>query len=65
MYADDIIVMSTTEEGLQKVIDYMYSYCDKWRLKVNSDKTKVTMFGSSKIDSRTFSFSCNGKKNLK
>ena len=43
-YADDIILMSTTKEGLQKALDTTQQYCHEWRLKVNSKKTKCMTF---------------------
>ena len=40
MYADDTIVMAASAEGLQIATDYMFSFCEKLKLKVNSSKTK-------------------------
>ena len=39
MYADDLVLMSTSKEGLQKCLDDLNIYCKKWKLKVNTDKT--------------------------
>lgn len=44
MYADDLILLSETKEGLQKQIDKMCVFCTKWKLKVNIKKTKVMVF---------------------
>ena len=44
MYADDLILLSNTEEGLQEQIDKMGIYCDKWKLDVNIKKTKIMIF---------------------
>ena len=43
-YADDIVLVSTTKEGLQKAINATYNYCKKWKLEVNSKKTKCVTF---------------------
>ena len=43
-YADDIVLVSTTKEGLQKAIDIVHNYCEKWKLEVNSKKTKCMTF---------------------
>ena len=40
MYADDLVLMSQTKEGLQKCLDRLYEYCQKWKLVVNTDKKK-------------------------
>ena len=41
LYADDIIIIfSESAEGLQKGLDILKGYCDKWKLIVNTNKTK-------------------------
>ena len=47
MYADDLVLMSVSKEGLQKCLDDLHSYCKKWKLKVNTDETKVLIFNKS------------------
>ena len=42
--ADDITLFSDTPEGLQDGFDALSSYCDRWKLKVNSEKTKRVVF---------------------
>ena len=44
LYADDIVLMSTTEEGLQQSVHKLSLYCNEWDLKVNVGKTKVVIF---------------------
>ena len=39
MYADDLIIMSTTQEGLQKSLDGLSKYCKLWKLNINHKKT--------------------------
>ena len=43
-YADDLILMSTSASGLQKCIDKLAIYCEKWKLQVNFKKTKIVIF---------------------
>ena len=43
-YADDIVLFSTTKEGLQKALDTINQYCEDWRLKINHKKTKCMTF---------------------
>ena len=33
LFADDFVGVSDSKEQLQKLIDVVYSYCSKWRLK--------------------------------
>ena len=44
MYADDLILLSDTPEGLHKHIDKLSKYCDDWRLNINLKKTKIMIF---------------------
>ena len=44
LFADDIVIFSNTSEGLQKGLDTVSDYCQKWKLTVNIDKTKVMVF---------------------
>ena len=46
MYADDIIILSRSPEGLQKLLDYTNIYCNKWKMTVNKSKTKCMTFSS-------------------
>ena len=40
-YADDIILLSESEEGLQKCIDRLNDYFNKWKLNISKTKTKI------------------------
>ena len=44
LYADDIVLMSQSANGLQKLLDNLKLFCDQWNLKVNIQKTKVMIF---------------------
>ena len=56
MWADDIILLSETKEGLQTCLDNLDSYCRKWRLEVNQKKTKIMVFKEKgvKVKNETF-----------
>ena len=43
LYADDLILMSTSPEGLQRQLDALASFCDQRQLAVNLSKTKVVI----------------------
>ena len=38
LYADDIVLFSESETGLQKGLDLLKEYCDQWKLTVNTQK---------------------------
>ena len=44
MYADDLILISETQEGLQKQIDKLSDFCEERKLDVNIKKTKIMIF---------------------
>ena len=45
LYADDLVLLATSAEGLQKQLDALQAYSDSWGLTVNAGKTKVVAFG--------------------
>ena len=47
MYADDMIIVSTSENGLQNSLNKLHEYCNKWKLKVNVTKSKVMVFNKT------------------
>ncbi len=57
LYADDIILMSTSPEGLQRQLDALASFCELRQLTVNLSKTKVVIFEARKSDCKEFVFS--------
>ena len=42
LFADDIALIASN--GLQKQINKLESYCDEWKMTVNTEKTKVIVF---------------------
>ena len=49
MYADDMVVLAESPEGLQQMLDLLLIYTRKWDLTVNTDKTKVLVFRNGGI----------------
>ena len=47
MFADDLILLSTTKEGLQKSLNALDKYVQKWKLEINYKKTKCMTFSKS------------------
>ncbi|MCG8047974.1 MAG: reverse transcriptase family protein, partial [Candidatus Thiodiazotropha endolucinida] len=44
LYADDIVIFANDKNNLQSSLDILQNYCTRWKLKVNSQKTKVMVF---------------------
>ena len=56
LYADNIVIFSMSSEGL----DVLCDYCQRWKLTVNTDKTKVMIFRKGGNLPRNLSFSYQG-----
>jgi hypothetical protein len=44
LYADDVIIMSTSQDGLQCKLNMLQALCDDWGIDVNLSKTKAMIF---------------------
>ncbi len=44
LYADDLIIFSETQVGLQNAMNKLDIFCKKWKLQINNKKTKVLVF---------------------
>ena len=44
LYADDIVILSESETGLQNGLYLLECYCDRWKLQVIISKTKAMIF---------------------
>lgn len=43
-YADDLVLIASSSEKLQCELNILQKFCSKWRLNVNTEKTKVMIF---------------------
>ena len=48
-YADDLVLLSETEDGMQQLLDKTLEWCSKWRVQINTDKTKVMHFRRKRV----------------
>ena len=60
LYADDTVVFGADEKEFQNNLDTFYEYSEFWHLSINSDKTKIMIFGPRQ-DQR-FYFNLGGHK---
>ena len=49
LYADDLVLLSTSEIGLQRNIDRVNKFCKNWGLAINIDKSKIMVFLDSTL----------------
>lgn len=47
MYADDVVLLSTSEQGLQNCVNKLSNFTKDWKMTVNIKKTKVLVFNKS------------------
>ncbi|WAR21446.1 LIN1-like protein [Mya arenaria] len=65
LYADDLVLLSTSEQGLQSCLYKLSQYSDKYGLSVNLNKTNIYKYlGIIFSSSGTFSHCQNDKKSL-
>lgn len=44
LYADDLVILSTSKTGLQNKLNKLNQFCTDWGLKINREKTKIVIF---------------------
>ena len=47
LWADDLVLMSLSKDGLQQLLNVLFQYCADWGLSVNISKTAVMVFNRS------------------
>ena len=50
LFSDDFVGVSDSKEKLKKLIDVVYSYCSKWRIKANVTKSAVLVFSKDVVE---------------
>ncbi len=55
-YADDIVLLAETPEQLQKLINIVQNWCDKYRLIINPSKSKIVHFRNPPKQCSEFEF---------
>ena len=61
MYADDVVILSTSKTGLQEKLKKLEKFCSDWCLQVNINKSKVIVFNKSGTTSKDEFFFENTK----
>jgi len=60
LYADDIVLIADNETDLQKMLDQCTSWTEKWKLTVNTDKTKIMHIRKTRAPRTNLNFSLAG-----
>jgi len=58
MFADDIVLISESADGLQNSLNKLQQYCEKWMLSINTKKTQVLVMNKQGrcLDDLSFTF---------
>ena len=58
LYADDLVLISTSKQGLQNCLDQLKIWCETWLMEINFKKTKIMIFQKTNKKHKipTFSF---------
>ncbi len=62
LYADDIVLLSESEQDLQNMIDSLSEWCKKWRMRVNMSKSKIVHFRPHNCNETEFNFNLGGSQ---
>ena len=61
LYADDIVIISRSPQRLQKCLDALGQYCNKWKLSPNITKTKAMVMNNKIRKNNKIDFFLNGQ----
>ncbi len=59
-WADGLILVSQTSDGLKNCLECLESYCDQWGLTVNVDKTQCMVMSRGYVNTDNFNFTFKG-----
>ena len=62
LFADDLVLLSESPQGLQNCLDKLGSYCHKWGLNVNLSKTKIVLFNKGGMKITRYKFYLYGEE---
>ena len=62
LYADDIVLFAHFPDELQSLLETLQSYCIRWKLTVNTSKTKIVIFSKGGRLPRDLRFIYNGEE---
>ena len=48
LYADDLVLLSKSKEGLQNCINTVGNFCSEWQMNVNEKKSKIMIFSKKR-----------------
>ena len=61
MYADDLLIISPSTEGLQQSLNVIHRHAQQWKLKVNTKKSNITIFSGNGQNKNNINFKYNNE----
>ena len=62
LYADDLVLLATSEQDLQIILNVLNDWCDKNRMAINENKSNVVHFRTPSMERANHSFTCGKRK---
>ena len=59
--ADDLVLIVPTQAGLQQLLNIVESWCRKWKIQVNMDKTKIMHVRKPGVGETKYDFTYQGR----
>ena len=59
MYADDLLIISPSPEGLQQSLNVIHRHAQQWKLKVNTKKSNIIIFSGNGQNKSNIDFKYN------
>lgn len=56
LYADEVVFVSENELDMQRMLDTLHSWCKKWRVLINTTKSKAVHFRQSRQPRSNYQF---------
>ena len=56
LYADDTVIVAETAADLQNALNIYETYCDNWKLTLNTMKTKIVIFSGGRQRNHNFTY---------
>ena len=60
LFADDLVLLSTSQVGLQECLNRLSNYCNRWGLNINLKKSNVMIFNKTGRIPKGVRFTCGG-----
>ena len=62
LYADDVTIFSDTPVGLQRLLNLLESFCQKWKMSVNMAKSQIIVFRRGGVIKKSEKWFYKGKE---